>query len=145
MEKKVIKKTICETKDINIEAFITKDGRQFENENEAIAHENVNCVTRRNINSTVVDSMRAFPAQFVKFENELQVEAFEQKMCGNKDDNTWSSWVSWKDKFKSFPCWILCKYKKNRDGSFTAFYLTPEEVRYDLLDVIKQIDKLKEL
>lgn len=142
-KQKIIQKPIV----IDFEAYITKDGREFENEQDAIAHENVNGVTKRNVNSSIINhGYSLHPFKFVKFENELQVEAYEQKMSGNKDNNTWMSWVSCKEKFNKFPCWMLCKYIKHfHDGSFTAIYLTPEEARYDLLDVIKQIEKLKEL
>lgn len=53
--------------------------------------------------------------EFVYFENEDQVEKYEQKMCGNKDDNTWMSWVNCKEKFQ-FPCWIMCYYVPHKLG-----------------------------
>lgn len=82
----------------------------------------------------------------VYFETDQEVEEYEQLMSGNKDDNTWLSWLSCKEKFQ-FPCWIMCYYVPHHLGGngstdYTAIYMTKEEVVNDLSSVIKKIDDL---
>ena len=85
--------------------------------------------------------------RFVYFENSSQVEKYEQLMSGKKDNNTWMSWVSCKEKFQ-FPCWMMCFYVPHRMSEYggvddyTAIYMTPKEVLKDLLGVMTQVEKL---
>lgn len=82
------------------------------------------------------------PFKIAYFESEEDVEKFEQKMCKG-DDNTWMSWVSVKDKFSKFPCHIVFRYVYHKySDDFTAVYLTLDEAKKDLENVILQLDKL---
>lgn len=84
---------------------------------------------------------------FVYFESDEEVENYEIQMSGNKDDNTYMSWVSCKEKFR-FPCWMMCYYVPHSLGGygnsdFSAIYMTKEEVIKDLENVIRQIKLMK--
>ena len=101
----------------------------------------------KNIKSEIINnrfmSQYQNPFQLVRFENEEEVESFECTMSGDKDDNTWNSWVSCKEKFTQFPCWIVCNYVHHPiDDSYTAIYFTSQEVEEDLLRVLMQINHL---
>lgn len=81
------------------------------------------------------------PFKMVYFENENDIEKYEQVNCEG-DNNTWNSWRSIKDKI-TFPCWLCVKYQKHpHDGSYTAIYLTKDEA---IKDFKKCIDKIKKL
>jgi hypothetical protein len=145
-------KTIEIPKDINIEVYKTSDGRQFEKQEDAEWHEQVNLLKKQKLKSRIINNeyltQYIGKFRFVYFENENQVEAYEQKMCGNKDGNTWGSWLSCKEKF-NFPCWIMCYYIPHSlcaeypDDDFTAVYMTLDEVEVDLNNVLKQVDLLR--
>lgn len=136
---------------IEYEVFQTSDGRQFNDEESAIEHEKVGDIKQQKIRSKIINneylSQYIGNFKFVKFENEKQVEAYEQKECGNKDNNTWDCWESCKEKFK-FPCWVMCYYVPHNlceeypEDDYTAIYMTLDEVKTDLEGVFKQIDNL---
>lgn len=76
------------------------------------------------------------------FNNEEEVEKFEQKLCKG-DDKTWMSWVSQKEKFSKFPCYIVYRYVYHKaQDEYTAVYLTLEEAKNDLMSVVSQLDSL---
>lgn len=82
------------------------------------------------------------PFKIQLFSSEEDVEEFEQKMCKG-DDKTWMSWVSQKEKFSKFPCYIVYRYVYHKASyDYTAIYLTLEEAKEDLLSVISQLDNL---
>jgi hypothetical protein len=150
MIKKTVKQEINIPKEIDVEVYETSDGRQFKTEEEADWHEKVDILNKHNIISKIINNEYLTQYignfNFIYFENENQVEAYEQKMCGNKENNTWMSWVSCKEKF-SFPCWMMCYYVPHKlseysGDDYTAIYMTPEEVKEDLLNVIEQINNL---
>lgn len=151
MIKKTIKEVIKVPQEVDIEVWETSDGRQFKIKEIAEEHEKIGMLKKYIIQSEVINNKYLTQYidyfQFVYFENKNQVKVFEQFMCDNKDENTWGSWINCKEKFK-FPCWIMCYYiphnLSNRgNDDYTAIYMTPEEVKSDLLNVIEQIDNLK--
>jgi hypothetical protein len=78
----------------------------------------------------------------VYFEDEKQIEAYEQYMCGNKDNNTWGSWRSCQEKF-NFPCWIMCSYVHHEfNDDYSAIYMTIEEFKSRLNKLINQMDNI---
>lgn len=89
-------------------------------------------------------SQYSTPFKIALFESEEQVEEFEQKMCKG-DNKTWMSWVSQKEKFSKFPCHIVYRYVYHKNGDdFTAIYLTLDEAKADLNNVLNQIKTLEE-
>lgn len=151
MIKKTIKEIIKVSQEIDVEIYETEDGRQFKSEDEAIEHEKVGILKKKNIKSNIINNeyltQYIGKFKFVYFENEKQIEAYEQVMCDNRNDNVWGSWISYKNKFK-FPSWIMCYYvphsinKYSCNDDFTAVYMTLDEVKKDLNNVIKQINEL---
>jgi cobalamin-dependent methionine synthase I len=148
MKKTMAKETILEPKEIDIEVFETEDGIQFKTEEEALEHEKLSTIKIQSIESQIVNNeyIAQYTGNFriVKFDSESQVEAYEQACCGNKDNNTWRSWVSCKDKFNKFPCCIVCNYIPcQSDDDYIAIYLTPEETIDDLNNVLNQLKSIK--
>ena len=81
------------------------------------------------------------PFKILKFKNVEQLSKYQDSICGK--DNVWGSWQSCIDKF-NFPCYIVLKYQKHPvDDSYTAIYLTLEEFKNDLNNVIKTVNELK--
>jgi hypothetical protein len=152
MVKKVNRKNVIQVeKEIDVEVYETSDGRQFKSEEEAIYHENVGKLYKQTIKSKIINNeyLTQYIGNFtfVYFENENQVEAYEQMLCGNQDDNTWSSWVSNKEKF-TFPCWMMSYYVPHElsaygSNDYTAVYMTRDEVINDLTRVIEQVKGLE--
>ncbi len=149
MIKKTIKEEIAVIEEVEVEVFETSDGKHFKTEEEAEWHEKVDLIQKQKLNSNIINNQ--YLAQyignfnFVYFENENQVEAYEQKICGNRDNKTWGSWVSCKEKF-NFPCWVMCYYIDHNlgeyGGDYTAIYMTPNEVIEDMKRVIEQSNNL---
>jgi len=151
--KKMVKENIKVYQEVDVEVYETEDGRQFKIEEEAIEHEKVGMIKSINIDSEIINN--SYLTQYIEkfkwvhFLNENQVEAYEQQYCGNKDDNTWGSWVSCKQKF-NFPCWVMCYYVPHSlsehdfgDDDYTAIYMTLDEVEVDLTKVINKLNSLR--
>lgn len=85
------------------------------------------------------------PFKVQLFNSEEEVEEFEQKMCKG-DNKTWMSWISQKEKFSSFPCYIVYRYVYHKSNDeYTAVYLTLDEAINDLQSVISQLNNLKDV
>ncbi|TVY09866.1 hypothetical protein [Paenibacillus cremeus] len=121
------------------EIFVTADGREFEREEDALVHETLNLINQ-------IDISDYFPAynkqiKLVYFEDETQVELYEQLHSGNADDNTWMSWLSHahKHKFENLPKWVVCHFE-NHGNDYTAFYYTLDEFKDNLRKVLTVVD-----
>lgn len=73
----------------------------------------------------------------VIFENIEQVEQYEKQECENQ--SCANSWITCKEKFKVFPCKIICRYTKlgNKEG-YVAKYMTIAEYKEDLEKQLEQ-------
>lgn len=147
--KEQTKKTIIqEPKEIEITTYIAEDGREFTDKFECLEYERLDMIEKKKLRSKLINNeyLNQYfkPFQLVKFNTPQQIEVFEQKMCGNKDDNTWGSWLSIKAKIIKYPIWLVCSYVYHESGDYTAIYLTLDEAEKDLLNVVDELRKLKE-
>lgn len=145
MIKKTVKKEKYMPVEVDVEVFEANDGTQFETEKLALEYEKLMGTKQIDIKSNIINNGIALrdigEFKLIYFQNENQIEAYEQKMC-NGDNKTWGSWPSCQEKF-IFPCWIVCRYEELEladEESYIANYLTLDEFKEDLKNVLKQID-----